>query len=157
MRKADNTMAQAKEGDKVKVHYTGRFENGDVFDSSECADDDCGCAAGPLEFTIGEGEVIPGFEMGVIGMNVGDSKTLNIPVDEAYGDRHDEMVAVVEREHIPAELTPVVGMRLEVTQEDGKEFPVIITEVTDSHVTLDANHPLAGRDLIFDIRLMEIG
>jgi peptidylprolyl isomerase len=150
-------MAQAKEGDKVKVHYTGRLENGDIFDSSECGEDECGCASGPLEFTIGEGEVIPGFEMGVIGMSVGDSKTLNIPVKDAYGERHDEMVAVVEREHMPPEMTPEVGMSLEVTQEDGKEFQVIITEVTDTHVTLDANHPLAGRDLTFDVRLVEIG
>lgn len=150
-------MAQAKEGDKVKVHYTGRLENGDVFDSSECGEDECGCETGPLEFTIGEGEVIPGFEKGVIGMSVGESKTLNIPVEDGYGDRHDEMVATVEREHMPSDLTPEVGMRLEVTQEDGQQFPVVITEVTDTHITLDANHPLAGRELIFDIKLVEIG
>jgi peptidylprolyl isomerase len=150
-------MAQAKEGDKVKVHYTGRLENGDVFDSSECGEDECGCETGPLEFTIGEGDVIPGFEKGVIGMSVGESKTLNIPVEDGYGDRHDEMVAKVEREHMPSDLAPEVGMRLEVTQEDGQQFPVVITEVTDTHITLDANHPLAGRDLIFDIRLVEIG
>lgn len=150
-------MAQAKDGDKVKVHYTGRLENGDIFDSSECVEDECGCETGPLEFTIGEGEVIPGFEKGVIGMSVGESKTLNIPVEDGYGDRHDEMVAVVEREHMPADLTPEVGMRLEVTQEDGQQFPVVITEITDTHITLDANHPLAGRDLTFDIRLVEIG
>lgn len=150
-------MAQAKEGDKVKVHYTGKLENGDIFDSSECGEDECGCEKGPLEFTIGEGEVIPGFEKGVIGMSVGESKTLNIPVEDGYGKRQDEMVAMVEREHLPPDLTPEVGMSLEVTQEDGSEFQVVITEMTDTHVTLDANHPLAGRDLTFDIRLMEIG
>lgn len=149
-------MAQAKEGDKVRVHYTGRLEGGEVFDSSECAEQECGCEAGPLEFTVGEGEVIPGFEKAVIGMNVGETKTFTIPVDEAYGQRNDEMVVAVERSHIPADMTPEVGMRLEVTQEDGREFPVVITEVTDTHVTIDANHPLAGRDLTFDIKLVEI-
>jgi peptidylprolyl isomerase len=150
-------MAQAKEGDKVKVHYTGRLENGEVFDSSECAEDSCGCESGPLEFTIGEEEVIPGFEKGVIGMSVGESRTVNIPVADAYGERNEEMVAVVERESIPEGMKPEVGMHLEVSQEDGKQFPVVVTDVTDTHVTLDANHPLAGRDLTFDIRLLEIG
>jgi peptidylprolyl isomerase len=150
-------MAQAKEGDKVKVHYTGRLEGGEVFDSSECAEQECGCDAGPLEFTIGEGEVIPGFEQGVIGMSVGDVKTFTIPVDDAYGKRNEEMVVAVERSHVPLDMTPEVGMRLEVTQEDGQEFPVVITEVTETHVTLDANHPLAGRDLTFEIKLVEIG
>jgi peptidylprolyl isomerase len=150
-------MAQAKEGDKVKVHYTGRLEGGEVFDSSECAEQECGCDAGPLEFTVGEGEVIPGFDKAVVGMNEGESKTLTIPVEDAYGMRNEEMVVEVERSHVPADMTPEVGMRLEVTQEDGREFPVVITEVTETHVTLDANHPLAGRDLTFDITLVEIG
>jgi len=150
-------MALAKEGDKVKVHYTGRLEGGEVFDSSECAEQECGCEAGPLEFTVGEGEVIPGFEKAVIGMSEGETKTFIIPVDDAYGPRNEEMVVAVERSHVPEDMTPEVGMRLEVTQEDGREFPVVITEVTDTHVTLDANHPLAGRDLTFDITLVEIG
>jgi len=150
-------MAQAKEGDKVKVHYTGRLKGGVFFDSSECAEQECGCDAEPLEFTIGEGEVIPGFEKGVIGMSVGEAKTFTIPVDDAYGKRNEEMVVAVERSHVPADMTPEVGMRLEVTQEDGQEFPVVITEVTETHVTLDANHPLAGRDLTFEIKLVEIG
>ena len=149
-------MAQAKEGDKVKVHYTGRLEGGEVFDSSECSDDECGCDTGPMEFTIGEGSVIPGFEEAVIGMSPGESKTVTIPVDDAYGPRMEEMVAVVERGNLPPDMTPELGMRLEVTQEDGQVFPVVITEVTDTQVTIDANHPLAGRDLTFDIRLVEI-
>ena len=149
-------MAQAKEGDKVIVHYTGMLESGEIFDSSMCTEDECDCDTGPLEFTIGMGEVIPGFEKGIIGMSPGEMKTVNIPVDEAYGQRNDELVGVVERSHIPTELTPEVGMRLEVTQEDGQEFPVVITEVTDTHVTLDANHPLAGRNLTFDIKLVDI-
>lgn len=150
-------MAQAKKGDKVKVHYTGRLEGGEIFDSSECAEDDCGCDTGPMEFTIGEGEVISGFEKAVIGMSEGEAKTFTVPVEEAYGQRNEEMVVAVERSHVPADLTPEVGMRLEVTQEDGREFPVVITEVSETHVTLDANHPLAGRDLTFDIKLVEIG
>ena len=150
-------MAQAKTGDKVTVHYTGRLEGGEVFDSSECHEDDCGCESGPLEFTIGEGNVIPGFEQAIIGMSPGDSKTVVIPVDQAYGERIDEMVAVVERTEIPADLVLEVGNQLEVTQQDGNVFPVIITEVTESNVTLDANHPLAGKELTFDLRLVTIG
>ena len=150
-------MSQAKEGDKVTVHYTGMLESGEVFDSSMCTEDECGCDSGPLEFTIGMGEVIPGFEKGVIGMSPGESRTVNIPVEEAYGQRNDDLVGVVERVHVPPDLIPEVGMRIEVTQDDGQEFPVVITEVTDTHVTLDANHPLAGRNLVFDIQLLEIG
>ena len=123
---------------------------------SECADSDCGCDSGPLEFTIGEGNVIPGFERAVIGMAVGEEKTVTIPVEDAYGERMEQMVAQVPRTDLPADLTPEVGMQLEVTQEDGHNFPVLITEVTDATVTLDANHPLAGRALTFDLRLVEI-
>ena len=150
-------MAQAKTGDKVKVHYTGRLEGGEVFDSSDCREDDCGCDSGPLEFTIGEGSVIPGFEQAIVGMVPGDTKTVVIPVDQAYGERMEQMVAVVDRKDLPADLVLEEGNQLEVTQEDGHVFPVIITEVTDSTVTLDANHPLAGRELTFDLRLVEIG
>ncbi len=150
-------MAQAKSGDKVKVHSTGRLAGGEVFDSSECHESDCGCGAGPLEFTIGEGQVIPGFEQGVVGMSPGEEKTIVIPVDQAYGERMDEMVAVVPRSEIPADLKLEVGAQLEVTQEDGQAFPVLITEVTDTTVTLDANHPLAGQELTFDLKLVEIG
>ncbi len=150
-------MAQAKTGDRVKVHYTGKLASGEVFDSSECHEDECGCSSGPLEFVIGDGNVIPGFEQAVIGMSPGEAKTVVIPVDQAYGERVEEMVAVVDRKDIPAELTLEVGGSLEVTQADGNAFPVVITEVTETTVTLDANHPLAGRDLTFDIKLVEIG
>jgi peptidylprolyl isomerase len=149
-------MAQAKKGDRVKVHYTGKLADGEVFDSSECEDSGCGCGTGPLEFTIGEGEVIPGFENAIIGMSPGESKTVVIPVEEAYGPRMDEMVAVVGRSDLPPDLKPEVGQQLEVTQQDGHTFPVLITEVTDTTVTLDANHPLAGRELTFDLKLVEI-
>jgi peptidylprolyl isomerase len=149
-------MAQAKKGDKVRVHYTGRLEDGTVFDSSECHESECGCEGGPLEFVIGEGSVIPGFEQAIVGMEPGEEKTVHIPVEDAYGERMEEMVAEVPRADLPADLTPEEGMQLEVTQEDGHAFPVLITAVSETMVTLDANHPLAGRALIFDLRLEEI-
>ena len=149
-------MSQAKTGDKVTVHYTGRLEGVQVFDSSECREDDCGCESGPMEFVIGEGEVIPGFEQAIIGMSPGDEKTVTIPASEAYGERMDEMVAVVDRSEIPPDLELAVGLSLEVTQENGNAFPVLITEVNETSVTLDANHPLAGKDLTFELRLVQI-
>lgn len=142
-------MAQAKKGDTVKVHYTGRLTTGEVFDSSEEG-------GAPLEFTIGEGDVIPGFEEAVIGMNTGETRTVTIPVDQAYGPRYEELVAQVEREYLPRDSEPRLGQQYEVTQDDGQVFNVTVTEVTDTTVTLDANHPLAGRDLVFDIKLLEI-
>jgi len=150
-------MAQAKKGDMVKVQYTGKLDDGSVFDSSECDDGDCGCSSGPLEFTIGEGQVIPGFEQAVEGMSIGESKTVHIPVDQAYGERIEEMVAQVPRADLPPDMEPEVGNQLDVTQEDGNVFQVLITEVTDTEITIDANHPLAGQNLNFDIRLVEIG
>jgi peptidylprolyl isomerase len=150
-------MSQAKTGDKVTVHYTGRLEGGEVFDSSECREDDCGCESGPMEFVIGEGQVIPGFELAIIGMSPGDEKTVTIPASEAYGERMDEMVAAVDRSEIPPDLELAVGLSLEVTQENGNAFPVLITEVNETSVTLDANHPLAGKDLTFELRLVQIG
>jgi peptidylprolyl isomerase len=149
-------MAQAKEGDKVRVHYTGRLEDGSVFDSSECHEDECGCSSGPLEFVVGEGQVIPGFEQAVVGMAIGERKTITIPVELAYGERVEEMVAEVNRSDLPPGMDPKVGEELELTQEDGYTFPVLVVAVNDSSVTLDANHPLAGRPLIFDIALVEI-
>ncbi len=149
-------MTEAKKGDKVRVNYTGKLEDGTVVEaSSQC---DCeGCETGPLEFVIGEEEVLPGLESAVIGMKPGEEKTVHIPSDQAYGPYDEEMVMVVEREHLPADLEPEVGQVLELTDEDGEAFAVEVTEVTDTTITLDANHPLAGRDLIFDIRLEQIG
>ncbi|HEY5974822.1 MAG TPA: peptidylprolyl isomerase [Geobacteraceae bacterium] len=149
-------MAQVKQGDKVKVDYTGRLEDGTVFDSSECQDDGCDCSSGPLEFTVGEGQVIPGFESAVLGMSPGEEKTVTIPVAEAYGEHQEELVAVVKRSELPPGLDPAVGEQLELTQEDGNSFPVLVTEADETSITLDANHPLAGRQLVFDIKLMEI-
>ena len=170
-------MTQAKTGDKVKVHYTGTLEDGSVFDSSEndmeqsddnnhcgCSskkntDKGCGCdshSCDPMEFVIGSGQLIPKFEAAVIGLEPGQSITITIPADDAYGQRAEEMVAVIERSEIPAEINPEPGHQMEVILEDGSPLPVLVTDVTDTTITLDGNHPLAGRDLTFTIRLVEI-
>jgi peptidylprolyl isomerase len=141
-------MAQAKKGDTVKVHYTGKLDDGSVFDTS--ADRE------PLQFTIGEGQIIPDFEQAVVGMNPGDSKTVQIPSDRAYGPHREEMVMEVDRNEFPADLEPKVDQRLQVSQQDGQTFAVTVTAVSETKVTLDGNHPLAGKDLTFDIQLSEI-
>lgn len=141
-------MAQAKKGDTVKVHYTGSLEDGTVFDSSQNRD--------PLEFTIGEGKLISGFEYAVEGMNSGEAKTEKIPAGKAYGPRVKELVVEVEKEQIPPNLTPEVGQQLQMRRDDGRIIPVTITGVSESKVTLDANHPLAGKDLVFKIELLEV-
>jgi FKBP-type peptidyl-prolyl cis-trans isomerase 2 len=141
-------MVQAKPGDSVKIHYTGRLEDGTVFDSSSDRE--------PLEFTINQGQVIPGFEEAVLGMTPGESKTEKIPMDQAYGPHREEMVLEVSREQIPPDLNPEVGQQLQIQQANGQSVPVFVTDVTDAQITLDANHPLAGEDLTFDIQLVEI-
>jgi peptidylprolyl isomerase len=141
-------MAQAKEGNTVKVHYTGKLEDGRVFDTSANSE--------PLEFTIGEGKVLPSFEQAVVGMNPGDTKSINIPADKAYGPRREDMVVTVERNKIPNNIKPEVGQRLQVQQKEGQPVLVTVTNVSDLEVTLDGNHPLAGKDLVFDIELVEV-
>lgn len=141
-------MAQAKDGDVVKVHYTGRLEDGTVFDSS--------VDRAPIEFRLGEGQIIPGFERLVRGMQVGESRSAAIPVEDAYGPRRDEMVLQVGHEHFPDDLNPSVGQRLEMEREDGEVLQVTVTDVSDAGVTIDANHPLAGHALKFDVELVEI-
>lgn len=141
-------MTQAKDGDNVKVHYTGKLDDGTVFDSSVDRD--------PLEFTIGSGMIIPGFEQAVIGMAPGDSKTELIPSDNAYGPYLEEMVLTVEREQIPLEIEPEIGQQLQLQHPTGQVIPVVITEVSPETVTLNANHPLAGENLTFEISLVEI-
>lgn len=150
-------MGKAKMGDKVKVNFTGTLDDGTVFDSTEdCHDDECGCETGPLEFTIGDDEVFPDFERAVVGLLPGESRTVKIPAAQAYGEWDKEMVVVVNRAEMPADVDPQVGQVLEVTNDDGDAFPVTVAQVTDTEVTLDANHPLAGKDLTFDIKLVEI-
>lgn len=141
-------MAQAKRGNTVKVHYVGTFEDGTVFDTSRERE--------PLPFTIGEGEVIPGFEEAVVGMNPGESKKVVIPAENAYGPRHEEMVLVVDRQHLPEGVDPQVGQQYQIPQSDGQSIVVTVTDTSESSVTLDGNHPLAGRELTFEIELLEV-
>ncbi|MBD2430512.1 MULTISPECIES: FKBP-type peptidyl-prolyl cis-trans isomerase [Fischerella] len=141
-------MGQAKLGDTVKVHYTGKLDDGTVFDTSVERE--------PLQFSIGEGLVIPGFEQAVVGMTPGESKRTNIPADEAYGPYRPELVMVVDKERIPTDVSVEVGQMLQISQSNGQAIPVVVTEVSDSQITLDANHPLAGQELIFDIQLVQI-
>jgi peptidylprolyl isomerase len=141
-------MAEVKSGDTVKVHYHGKLNDGTTFDSSEGRE--------PLEFEVGSGSVIAGFDNGVTGMKVGDKKTINIPVDEAYGQLQDDLLMEFPLDRFPADMKPEVGMELNMSNGAGQDFPVIITEVRDTSVVLDANHPLAGEDLTFDLELVEI-
>lgn len=141
-------MPKAKNGDKVKVHYKGTLQDGTVFDTSEGRD--------PLEFTLGDGMVIPGFENAVVGLDAGETTTENIPSDEAYGPHRDEMVVSVPREHLPKDMNPEVGAQLHLQQPDGMVIPVLVKEIALESVTLDANHPLAGEDLTFEITLVEV-
>lgn len=141
-------MSQAKQGDKVSVHYTGRLNDGTEFDSSR--------DRSPLEFTIGEAQVIPGFEEAVVGMDVDESKTISIPAAEAYGDYRQEMVFKIERTELPPSLDPQVGQRLQKGESDGRNMVVTVVEVSEESITLDANHPLAGQELTFDIELAAI-
>jgi peptidylprolyl isomerase len=141
-------MSDAKKGDTVKIHYTGTLADGTQFDSSEGQD--------PLEFKLGEGLVIPGFESNVAGMTVGEKKSVHISVDEAYGQRNDEMMEVVERKHFPDDMELEVGMHLQTETFDGSPYMVVVAELSDENVTVDGNHPLAGHALNFDIELVSI-
>jgi len=141
-------MAQAKEGDKVKVNYTGSLKDGTVFGSSPEED--------PLEFTIGQRNVLPSFEKAVIGMNEGDTKTVSIPPEEAFGHRKEDLIFDVERTELPEDIDLELGGVLRVGSDTGKDFDVTITNIDDKIVTLDGNHPLAGKVLNLEIQLVEI-
>lgn len=141
-------MSKVKDGDTVKVHYTGTLEDGSVFDTSEERE--------PLEFTLGQGQLIPGFEKAVKGMSVGDSAEVDIPSEEAYGEAREDLIISVPKNQLPDDVEPQVGMQLQVNQQDGQPIPVRITEVGDEELKLDANHPLAGEDLTFQIELVDI-
>lgn len=141
-------MTQAKNGDTVKIHYTGTLSDGTVFDSSEGRD--------PLSFTIGSGQVIPGFEEAVTGMAVDEKKNVTIPSEKAYGPRNDELLINVPRDQVPPDIDPEEGQRLQMQGPQNQPIMVVITEVTEEHIILDANPPLAGKDLTFDIELVEI-
>jgi peptidylprolyl isomerase len=141
-------MSQARPGDTVKIHYTGTLNDGTEFDSSSGRD--------PLEFTVGSGQVISGFDKAVEGMAVGDSKTVEIPPEEAYGPRHDQMVQDVPKHALPDDLEPAEGMALQARGQDGQVINLTITAVGDDSITVDGNHPLAGKSLNFDIQLVDI-
>lgn len=141
-------MTLAKKGDTVKIHYIGKLDDGTVFDSSEGRE--------PLSFTIGNGQVIPGFEEAVVGMALEEKKNVTIPPEKAYGPRNEEMVINVPRKRVPPDINPETGQRLQMQGPNEQMIIVEITEVTDESITLDANPPLAGKDLIFDIELVEI-
>ena len=141
-------MSAAKSGDTVRIHYTGKLEDGTQFDSSEGRD--------PLEFALGGGQVIPGFDSAVEGMTVGDSKSVTIQPEEAYGPRHDQLIQDVPRNQLPDDMTPAVGMELQAQNETGEVMRFAVTAVDDESITVDGNHPLAGKALAFDIELVEI-
>lgn len=141
-------MAQAKKGDSVKIHYTGTLADGTVFDSSE--------GRNPLEFTIGDGKVIQGFEEAVIGMNRGETKEVTIPMDKAYGQRNEELVMEFARDQFPPHIVPELNQRIQMGGPDGQMIIVTVVGITDDAVKLDANPPLAGKDLTFKLELVDI-
>jgi peptidylprolyl isomerase len=141
-------MTVAKSGDSVKVHYTGTLEDGTQFDSSAGVD--------PLEFTLGGGQVIAGFDEAITGMAPGEKKNVIIPAEKAYGQRNEEMVINAPRDEVPEGITPEVGQRLQLAGPNNQPIMVEVTDVTDEHIQLDANPPLAGKDLTFDLELVEI-
>lgn len=141
-------MSKVKEGDTVKVHYTGKFEDGTEFDSTRDRD--------PISFTIGEGKMIEGFEHAVKDMEVGKEETISIPSKEAYGPYRDELVIEIKPDQLPEDLNPVVGDRLRVKRKDGGTADVTVTDVTPEKVSLDANHPLAGKTLVFDMEVVDV-
>ena len=141
-------MQEVKKGDKVSVHYHGKLTDDSTFDSSAGRE--------PLQFTAGEGQVIKGFDDAVLGMKPGEKKTVHIPVLHAYGERNDDMIMEYPISEFPADMKPEVGMELQMGDNAGNVFPVVITEVSADTVMLDGNHPLAGQDLIFELELVSI-
>ncbi len=141
-------MSVAQEGNTVKIHYKGSLDNGTIFDTSEGRD--------PLEFTLGSGQVIAGFDEAVSGMAVGEKKSVKIPVEKAYGPRNEELVIAAPKEHVPADINPEIGQKLQMGGPNGELVVVTVVEISETHITLDANPPLAGEDLNFDIELVEV-
>ncbi len=141
-------MQQVKSGDTIKVHYHGTLTDGSIFDSSNGRE--------PLEFEVGSGMVIEGFDNGVLGMSIGEKKTITIPAEQAYGNPREDMFMEFPLDRFPADMVPEIGMQLNMSNNEGDQFPVAIVEIADEYVVLDGNHPLAGKDLIFDLDLVEI-
>ena len=141
-------MIQVKENNTVKVHYTGKLSDGQVFDSSEGKE--------PLEFTLGQGRLIPGFEKGLMDMKLNEKKTVTIAKEEAYGEVNQDLIQEVQKSELPAEIIPEVGMGLVSKSSDGQEMNLQVIEVREASIVLDGNHPLAGKDLTFDLEVVEI-
>ncbi|MBU8934992.1 MAG: peptidylprolyl isomerase [candidate division Zixibacteria bacterium] len=141
-------MSFAADGNNIKVHYTGKLEDGTIFDSSKDRD--------PLEVKLGTNAVIPGFEKGLVGMEVGEKKTITISPEEAYGVRRDDLSMEANKSDFPDDITPEVGLQLAMQRPDGQNMPVTIVKIEDDKITLDANHPLAGKTLIFEVEMMEV-
>lgn len=140
-------MKKVQEGDEIRVHYTGKLEDGTVFDSSRNRE--------PLQFKVGSGMMIKGFDEAVRGMEIGESKTAEIPSNEGYGERNDQMMVKVTKDKFPENINPEVGQQLSMQGGQGQPIPVVVTDIEGEEVTLDANHPLAGKDLVFEIELVE--
>jgi FKBP-type peptidyl-prolyl cis-trans isomerase 2 len=141
-------MSEVKKGDKVKVHYTGKLTDETIFDSSRERE--------PIEFTVGAGQMIEGFDNAVVGMKIGDTKVVEIPSDKAYGPKREEAIITINKNQLGEGLDPQVGMQLEATQADGRKQILVIQEVKGEEIVLDGNHPLAGKELIFDIEVVEV-
>ena len=141
-------MKEAQVGDLVSVHYTGKLKNGEVFDSSKERD--------PLEFTLGNKELLAGFEDGVVGMKPGESKSVTLEPHNAFGNHREDLLLKLPKKEFPQHITPSVGLQLRLSNAEGKEMTVVITEVGEESVTLDGNHPLSGQTVVFDIELLEI-
>jgi len=163
-------MATAKSGDKVIINYTGKLEDGSVFDTTiketgccddtdadcGCDDDGCGCETGPMELTIGAEDFFPQVEEALVGMAPGEKKTVTIPAEDAFGEYDEEEVFSISREQLTGDIVPEVGMELELTGDDDEPVEVTVVEVTEDTLTVDANHPLAGEDITYEIELLEI-
>ncbi len=141
-------MSEVKKGDKVKVHYTGKLTDETIFDSSRERE--------PIEFTVGAGQMIEGFDNAVVGMKKGDTKVVEIPSEKAYGPKREEAIITINKNQLGEGLDPQVGMQLEATQPDGRKQILVIQEVKGEEIVLDGNHPLAGKELIFDIEVVEV-
>ena len=141
-------MSKAEVNKKVKVHYKGTFTDGTVFDSSE--------GKQPLEFVLGSGQVIPGFDKGIEGMTVNETKTINIPSTDAYGEHRPELIQELPKKDIPADINYEAGMQLMSKTQNGQDIPITVAEVKDESIVIDANHPLAGKDLVFEVTLVDV-
>lgn len=141
-------MSEARNGDRVKVHYTGKLWDGRILGSTENNQ--------PVEFTIGSGQIVPGIEKGIIGMEVGERKTITIPPEDGFGPRREELVVDVNKSELPENMEPAIGQRVRMPHDDGQNIDLVITDVAEDTITLDANHPLAGRMLLFDLELVAI-